>query len=321
MKFSYQQAFRALILLTFSAMILKMHSTGDITKFINPKYVGLSQSASVIFLFLFFIQITRIWRVKDISHEHCSHEDNNCGHDHGNSAFNVKKFISYMIIIFPLLTGFFLPPKVLDSSIAAKKGGMAVLSSQKSSQKDTNNTPSNDTNDDNTQSDTSINDNTQSDASIDDNLVNPTITESQKEISKEEFTQLIQMLETMPIIEMNDFVFNAYYEEISKDVSKFKGRNIELKGFVYKEDGFEENQLVISRFLITHCVADASIIGFLSEFNEASSIEQDTWIEAKGVLDVTNYNGMELPYIKITEWKTINALKEPYLYPINVKIL
>ncbi|MGM7681213.1 TIGR03943 family putative permease subunit [Cytobacillus sp. Hm23] len=307
MKFSYQQALRALILLTFSAMLLKMHYAGDITKFINPKYVGLSQSASVIFLFLFFIQLTRIWRVKDNSHKHYSHEDNNCGHDHGNSAFNVKKLISYMIIIVPLLTGFFLPPKVLDSSIADKKGGMAVLSSQK----DTNNTPANDTNDNTTQSDASINE----------NLVNPNITESKKEMSKEEFDQLIQMLEKTPIIEMNEFVFNAYYEEISKDVNKFKGRNIELKGFVYKEDGFEENQLVISRFLITHCVADASIIGFLSEFNEASSIEQDTWIEAKGVLDITNYNGMELPYIKITEWKTINALKEPYIYPINIKIL
>jgi putative membrane protein len=78
---------------------------------------------------------------------------------------------------------------------------------------------------------------------------------------------------------------------------------------------------VLSRFLITHCVADASIIGFISELPEASSLKENTWIEVKGVLDTTNFNGTELPIIKITTWKKINEPKEPYLYPISVKIL
>ncbi|MDZ5472370.1 TIGR03943 family protein [Bacillus sp. 31A1R] len=314
MKFSYQQAFRAMILLAFSAMLFKLHFTGEITKFINPKYVGLSQSASVIFLILFFIQITRIWSVKEHSDGHCHHEDHVCGHDHGVSAFNTKKLVSYMIIIIPLITGFLLPAKVLDSSIAAKKGGMAVLSSQNSSQKDSQKDTSN-------QDSTDTDQVTQSDTQVDDNPLDPGLAANQEVISKEEFDQIKQKLELASNIEMNDFVYNTYYEEISKDVKKFKGRKIELKGFVYKEEGFQDNQFVLSRFLVTHCVADASIIGFLSELSGASNIEQDTWIEANGVLDITNYNGMELPYIKITEWKSISPPKEPYLYPISVKIL
>jgi putative membrane protein len=313
-KFSYQQAVRALILLAFSGMLFKLHFTGDITKFINPKYEGLSQSASVIFLLLFFIQITRIWTVKEHSHDHCHHDDHACGHDHGVSTFNIKKLISYIIIVVPLLTGFLLPAKVLDASIASKKGGMAVLSNQKES-------PKEDKKLSNSESNNEITNIAPEDNAIDTNQVDPGLIENQKEISKEEFEQLIQKLEQNPNIEMNDYVYNAYYEEISKDINKYKGRKIELKGFVYKEEGFEQDQLVISRFLITHCVADASIIGFLSQFSEASSIEQDTWIEANGVLDTTTYNGMELPFIKITEWKKINEPKEPYLYPISVKIL
>lgn len=314
MKFSYQQAVRALILLAFSGMLFKLHFTGDITKFINPKYEGLSQSASVIFLLLFFIQITRIWTVKEQSHVHCHHDDHVCGHDHGVSTFNSKKLISYIIIVVPLLTGFLLPAKVLDASIASKKGGMAVLSNQKES-------PNEDKKLSNSESNNEITNEATEDNAIDNNQVDPGLIENQKEISKEEFEQLIQKLEQNPNIEMNDYVYNAYYEEISKDIDKFKGRKIELKGFVYKEEGLEQDQLVISRFLITHCVADASIIGFLSQFSEASSIEQDTWIEANGVLDTTTYNGMELPFIKITEWKKINEPKEPYLYPISIKIL
>ncbi|WP_429465445.1 hypothetical protein [Neobacillus sp. B4I6] len=83
-----------------------------------------------------------------------------------------------------------------------------------------------------------------------------------------------------------------------------------------------QNQLVISRFLITHCVADASIIGFVSEFSEPSpSLEKDTWVEAEGVLDITTFNGTELPLIKITGLKKINEPEKPYLYPISIKIL
>ncbi len=61
----------------------------------------------------------------------------------------------------------------------------------------------------------------------------------------------------------------------------------------YKEDRFEQEQLVIARFLITHCVADASIVGFLTE----------------------------LPFIIIANWTIINEPEEQYIYPINIRIL
>lgn len=316
MTFHFQQAFRALILLAFSTLIFMLHYTGDITKFINPKYKVLSQSASVIFLILFFIQITRIWTIRENSHQHCHHDDHDCGHDHGNSTFNTKKLISYFIIIVPLITGFLLPAKVLDASIVNKKGGMSVLSHQKQTspkEKSSSTDKSEPINDE-------LNQGGDDDFTISDDIIDPGLA-NKEEISKEEFDQLIQKLELSPNIKMNDYVYSTYYEEISKDINKFKGRKIVLKGFVYKEDGFKQNQVVISRFLITHCVADSSIIGFLSELPEASSLKEDTWIEANGVLEMTTYNGTQLPLIKITDWKKTSEPKEPYLYPISVKIL
>jgi len=77
---------------------------------------------------------------------------------------------------------------------------------------------------------------------------------------------------------------------------------------------------VISRFLITHCVADASIIGFLSEIPEASNLAEDTWIEAEGIIDIGYYNGVELPLLKINKWKEIKIPEESYLYPIDILI-
>jgi putative membrane protein len=310
-RFHFQQAVRAFILLAFSVLLFKLHFTGEITKFINPKYEGLSQSASVLFLILFIIQTTRIWTVKENSpHHHCQHDthDHHCSHDHGDSRFNTKKLIAYLVIVFPLVTGFLLPAKVLDASIADKKGGLAVLSNQKKAEKK--------------QVEEAVpNNNQQEDPVINEDLVDLSRIEDAKVYTNEEYEQLIQQLEQSSTIDMNDNVFSTYYEEMHMDLDKFKGREINLKGFVYKEDGLEQNQLVLARFLITHCVADAGIIGFISELPEASSVEVNTWIEAKGVLDTTNYNGTKFPIIKITNWKVINEPKEPYLYPISVKIL
>ncbi|PLT31160.1 TIGR03943 family putative permease subunit [Peribacillus deserti] len=314
MTFHFQQAVRAVILLAFSGMLFMLHFSGDITKLINPKYVGLSQSASIIFLFLFFIQITRIWTDTGKSHHHC-HDDHACGHDHGDSSFNAKKLISYAVIVVPILTGFFLPAKVLDASIANKKGGMAVLSHQNQNPQE-----KKDSSDSKTATSEDLSQSAEDNISVKDDVIDPGLA-SREEVSKEKYDQLIKKLQQSPKIKMNDYVYAAYYEEISKDIKKFKGRKIELKGFVYKEDGFGPNQLVISRFLITHCVADASIIGFLSEIPDASSLKEDTWIEATGILDVTTYNGTELPTIKITDLKKTSEPKEPYLYPINVKLL
>ncbi|WP_404358968.1 TIGR03943 family putative permease subunit [Cytobacillus firmus] len=120
---------------------------------------------------------------------------------------------------------------------------------------------------------------------------------------------------------MDDKVFSMYYEEISKDIDKFIGREIEFQGFIYKEDGLDSNQLVISRFLITHCVADASMIGFLSEMEEAPELYDNMWVKVSGVIDKAAYNGTELPMIKIKKWKEIEEPFIPYLYPLTIKIL
>lgn len=316
MQFHFQQALRALILIAFSAMIVKLHLSGDITKFINPKYEFLSQTAAILFFILFLIQLARVWSVKEEDDHHsCSHEDHHCSHDHGTSSFSMKKFISYCILVTPILTGFALPAKVLDASIASKKGAMVILSSQQqSAQKDK--AESVESSEVEEEADETV----VSEDSLYDHEAAEPITMGET-ISNEENEKLLDKLRKSSTIEMDDYVYSTYYEEISSDLNHYKGRTIKLNGFVYKEEGFAENQLVLARFLITHCVADASIIGFLTEFPEAASIDVDTWLEAEAVLEVTTYNGIEMPVLKITKWKKISEPKEPYLYPINVKLL
>ncbi len=78
---------------------------------------------------------------------------------------------------------------------------------------------------------------------------------------------------------MNEKMYAVYYDEISRDIKQYKGKEISFNEFVYKEDAFAENQLVIGRYLITHCVAEASIVGFLSEIEKAGTVPENTSIK------------------------------------------
>ncbi len=57
-------------------------------------------------------------------------------------------------------------------------------------------------------------------------------------------------------------------------------------------------------------------LGF-AEFDGASTVEQeDTWLEVEGTIELTKYDGSEMPILKITSWKIIAEPKEPYVYPV-----
>ncbi|WP_108671837.1 TIGR03943 family putative permease subunit [Peribacillus acanthi] len=326
MKFSFQQAFRAFIILAFSGFIMSLHWQGEIDKYINPKYEGLSKIAALIFFLLFIVQLTRVWEGKIQEHhvQTCDHGDA-CHHDHGHTPFTYKKLVSYAIILLPLITGFLLPAKTLDASMAQSKGG-ALLARESQKPAETEKTSP--------EGDLSEEENTEGKeedieediaADLDEQSLpgehGPDLSFNEEEMSEEKFEKLQAELQKQSFIDMKDDLFSTYYELISQDLKPFEGKRIKLKGFVYKEEGFSSNQLVLSRFLVTHCVADASVIGFLTEFDEADGLKPDTWVEAEGVIKLGRYGEMDLPIIQVEKWKTTKEPKQPYVYPIVVKLI
>lgn len=343
-KWNGQQLLRAGILLLFSIMLFRLHFTGEILKFVNPKYELLSLSAAILFACLFLIQLSRGWEIMKHNythHEHIHHppskekqgsliqphESHHCGeehchHDHGDGKINYKKLIGYAIIIFPLAAGFLVPPQVLNASIADKKGGMLLLtgSQQESAATETARSEALNEEPDLANQHTELAEAPSSEgAIIDEHAEDEGVMENT--VSRDEFEQIMADLEEKRSIVMQEHLFASYYERIANTPDAYTGRSIQLSGFVFRDEELSDNQLVISRFLITHCIADAALIGFLAEFPQAAPLEEDTWIEATGVIDTTMHNGTKLPIIRITEWKKSTAPDQPYVYPLSVRIL
>lgn len=281
MNFHWLQALRAFILLLFSAFIFMLHHTGDIGRFINPEYVVFSQIASVIFLFLFFIQVPRIWRDPSLANEdHSNCGPWGCNHDDGyNQGLSLKTVVSYSIILIPLVTGFLLPGKDLDASIASKRG--LFISSTPHTEEE--NVSCNEEN-------------------------NPIF---MNKVTDERQTELLNN----SLIILDASTFASRLQTISQAPHLYKGKRVQLEGFALRDETLEGNYWVIARFLVTHCVADASVIGVLVQIDDNVQLTENSWVRVQGVLQVGTHNESMVPLVEVDKLQLIRQPKEPYVYP------
>ncbi|TSI04720.1 TIGR03943 family protein [Lysinibacillus sp. BW-2-10] len=298
MTFNIQHFIKTIILGLFLWFFIDLHTSGDILKYVNPKYEYISKIAVGIFILLFVIQLFRILQPKQHIHHICS---STCNHDHGNGHFSLARLVSYGIITFPIITGFSFEPATLNASIAGNKGSFLPPVQQ-----------NNDESPDLFENANTLAEHENIDIYSEDYLP----IENNNYMSNKEYEEKVKSFEASETIHMSEDMFGTYYGAINDNLSTYIGKTIKISGFVYKEEGFNANQFVVSRFMITHCLADASILGFLTEIDEAFELAEDTWVEIEGVLDVTNYGGVEIPVIKTTEWQVIDEPSEPYVYPV-----
>ena len=80
-----------------------------------------------------------------------------------------------------------------------------------------------------------------------------------------------------------------------------------------------QNQIIVARFGITCCVADASVYGMMAK-GEVASLPKDKWVQVTGKIDQTQYNGETIPVIKINQLSKITAPQQPYVFDVGIKI-
>ena len=68
---------------------------------------------------------------------------------------------------------------------------------------------------------------------------------------------------------MNDEFYVPIINILSDNLSSMIGKTITTKGFVYREQNFFQDEIVIARFSVVCCVADASVYGIMAKGNVA----------------------------------------------------
>ncbi|WP_226670265.1 TIGR03943 family putative permease subunit [Metabacillus litoralis] len=304
---------RGIILIGFTLLMIKLVVTGNMLYFIAPKMMPFIYFAIIVFLLLGVIQI---WRSgsKKRAELYCD-----CGVDHTSSSSPIKTILIYSLFVFPVITGFLFPEVVLDSSVVAKRGfkSMAVNEEKAKGNEEEVNEAEEYLKDPEaymSELEESVGDKVAQSSNIPDvPLEHPEGFEIQEQ-PEEFYAQLKAEMLEMETIVFTEENYIAMTTILDQDPEKFAGKTVELTGFIFREEDFEENQFVIARFGLSCCVADASVFGTLATLPDAKQYGDDQWIKLRGTLTTTAYQDWTLPSITVSFIETVEQPKTPYVY-------
>lgn len=97
----------------------------------------------------------------------------------------------------------------------------------------------------------------------------------------------------------------------------YAGEAVEVKGFVIYPEGWPENYLMVSRFVLTCCAADAYPVGLpvkLKDGETKTTYPVDSWLAVRGEMTTETLEGRRQLAIAPAEISTIEEPKNPYEY-------
>lgn len=84
---------------------------------------------------------------------------------------------------------------------------------------------------------------------------------------------------TKDVIELEDDDFGLWYLDASEHPEKYEGKTMIFKGQVYRNRTFPKDAFVPARAAMTCCADDIAKIGFICNYNNASSLKLDDWVK------------------------------------------
>lgn len=122
------------------------------------------------------------------------------------------------------------------------------------------------------------------------------------------------------IIDMTSENFINTYENIYGNPYDYVGRIINMKGFVYNQNGLNKNEFILSRILVSCCSADAQLVGLLCDYSQGNVLTEGTWVNVEGTLGQYEYKDSKsgetnvIPIIKIDKIEQIEVENNEYIY-------
>ncbi|MEH7096558.1 TIGR03943 family putative permease subunit [Neobacillus vireti] len=297
--FSFHHLIRGIILIGFMLLLFKLLLTNNISLLIAPKMIRFIYFTLFICLILGVLLIIRGTSGKDHSY-HCD-----CDGDHTYPSSFGKSVFLYLLFIIPITTGFLFSNNVLGSSVAMNRTIKLGANSQPPKQNSVLNNSSS-----KIQSSSNPN-NSNNTQSVLDNQPEP--------LTQKEYDALKNKILKDNIINIDDNQYVNIMNIIQDNLNAMIGKTVTTKGFVYREKEFMQNQIIVARFGITCCVADASVYGMMAK-GEVAALPKDKWVQVTGKIDQTQFNGETIPVIKINQLSKITAPQQPYVFDVGIKI-
>jgi len=290
---------QSLILSLFSLMIVYLILTRTIALYISPKVIWLAKLSAML---LAVISLAKLVPIRhSLVHSCCGH-DHACAKDHHTHTHTTGSLVQIAIFVIPLMVGFGMQPRILASTALSNSINTAGPVPYYALP-----VPRTDKLGSAVQSPSGSSFGKSNEGNFEVKTLTP---KSVNSVAQE--TDLMQLY-----LNLDDHPEQVY------------NQRWKLTGFVYKDPKLAKNQFVISRFVITCCIVDATPIGIIVESPNAPMLKADTWVEVTGLLQkciigeaneiqaVHNFHETDdaVPYLVAASYKIVSIPQDPYLAP------
>lgn len=182
----------------------------------------------------------------------------------------------YLMILTPILVYLFFPPQALDASMINKKGVTLVSSNQAKERQ---------------------------------------AKQLEKPRQETPYQKVLNEMKKKPIIIFDEKNYAGYLSALELYPKELQGKKIRIKGFVFKDDPeLKKDEFILSRFTVSCCTADASVVGVITKYHQAPILKADEWIEVEGTISTTKLFGYDSPLIELETYRKTQKPKDPYIY-------
>ena len=110
------------------------------------------------------------------------------------------------------------------------------------------------------------------------------------------------------------------YRKSASAGAELVGQPVRVTGFVFRDEQFGRDHFLITRFVVSCCVADANVLGLLVDpaalaLTAAVELTDDQWIEVQGVFTASTLDGWHMPVVVAEQITPVAVPDQPYLYP------
>ncbi|MBP2632273.1 MAG: hypothetical protein H6Q70_2901 [Firmicutes bacterium] len=134
------------------------------------------------------------------------------------------------------------------------------------------------------------------------------------EISKKDYRPLAPEMRQTDLIKVDDNNFVDVMSELYRYPQEYVGKQIEMSGFVFKDESTPQDQFSLIRYVVGCCVADALPSGPSCEINNATEYSDGSWYQIQGTIENSEENGKAVPVIKVTWTRPIHEKSSPYIF-------
>lgn len=116
------------------------------------------------------------------------------------------------------------------------------------------------------------------------------------------------------VVELTVNNYTNALKTVHENLDSYIGTKIHFSGYVYRVFDFNENQFVLARNMIIDSNNHAVVVGFLCNYDDAKSLENNSWVEVTGTITKGIYHG-DIPIVEINELHHIDMPTEEFVYP------